>query len=529
MNPSSLDLPSKFTEFRTLRRGVTQFDIAVDIAGSNERFNLLNAPTGDGKTLAYMTAAILSAAGDSNFRTLILTGNNKRLQRQLMKDFGCLGLRLVEGMGNYTCNDDPPKRCNFGKCMMGYRCELRDSGCDYYDARNEAKDAQLVTSNLSYLASMARYSDPEGALGKFDLLIIDEAHILFDWLSDFCSVKIDKRTVKKLLDWKLSLTVNDPVDIWSQWAEVAHVRAQDKYLEVKATTSPNKAKTLRDITSLGQDLAILKSITATSPPWIITKERFGPRFTPVDPTEFLEQYVYIGIPNVLLVSAGLTEAHAERLGIDKYEFHRGGNGFDPSRRPVYYKPTYKVNYGMTHTHKVAWVNDIDGFIQPRLSWRGIIHSVSYARAREIKELSRHGRYMIIHKDSKDFGAAVDRYLSTAPPVILLSPTLTTGLDFDGDKCRWNAVAKVPFKNPRDPIVKARMKLFKDYLVSDAADKVLQMVGRSTRSERDWSESGVFDQAWGNYVRKHKSLPESFKLGHVWCDSFPQPLGEKYGD
>ena len=74
--PSELGLPEKFQTFRP-----GQEESALKIVGSDKRFTLLDAPTGSGKSLMYMTAAMLAGG-----RSLVLVGT-KGLQSQILDDF----------------------------------------------------------------------------------------------------------------------------------------------------------------------------------------------------------------------------------------------------------------------------------------------------------------------------------------------------------------------------------------------------------------------------------------------------------
>ena len=105
-----------------------------------------------------------------------------------MDDFARAGLVDVRGQGNYPCKeliaggrfwrsdvDQWKTNCDNGPCHSGYSCELRASGCHYFDAHKKALASRLVVTNYSYWMAVHKYRD---GLGPFDLLVLDEAHLI---------------------------------------------------------------------------------------------------------------------------------------------------------------------------------------------------------------------------------------------------------------------------------------------------------------------------------------------------------------
>ena len=135
-SPKDLGLP-----FDTFRPG--QLEMAQTLAAADERFSVLSAPTGSGKSLIYMTLAKLLGAQ----RTLILV-STKALQEQLRRDFE--NVAVMKGRGNYPCRALWPDgefhgmgpeggKCDIGPCTTDMYCSLQDDGCDYYDLQGIAR------------------------------------------------------------------------------------------------------------------------------------------------------------------------------------------------------------------------------------------------------------------------------------------------------------------------------------------------------------------------------------------------------
>src|SRR5262245_59624912 len=145
-DPPHMGLPEKFARWRA-----GQDSAVTRTLDSPKPKIVMNAPTGFGKTIYYMSAAVLGG-----HRTAFLTAS-KVLQSQLMGDFSSIGLVDIRGQQNYLCRElqpggsyygqgiKPGDRCDAGPCHCGAPCRLRRGGCDYFDALALAKSEKLVT------------------------------------------------------------------------------------------------------------------------------------------------------------------------------------------------------------------------------------------------------------------------------------------------------------------------------------------------------------------------------------------------
>jgi len=555
MNPSDLNLPAKFTSFRP-----GQLDSAMDLATSDARFRLLSAPTGTGKSLIYLTAAQLLSA-----RTLILVGT-KGLQEQLCSDFRVMGMADIRGQGNYPCSAvktggelshfalSGPQGCDTGPCRIGLHCSMKpkddpnyeyQDGCHYYDAQTAAGLSPIVVSNYAYWMAIGRFSDPH-AIGKFDLIILDEAHTAPDWLTGFCAVELRQREIKKLFGLGLP-PLDEGVAVWADWASHALGLCETLYTSLREDllrggNRQSLTKQLFRISRIGRDLRALslaRTWKRTDAPnkdarmpglqtdWIGEETKWGARFSPVWAHAYAEPYLFRGIENVILTSATLSKDVARYLGIpeDQYHYYDSHEGFPAKRRPLIYIPTTRVDFRMVEGQKRQWISRIDQIIDGRRDRKGIIHSRSYARAQEIKQRSRHGSIMMVHS-SRTRQETVDRFKRSKAPAILVSPSVEEGFDFPHDECRYQIIAKVPFVDGRSPVTKARSKADKRYLNYVAGLTIVQQVGRSTRAGDDWSETLIIDDHW-RWFKSKPNFPKWFT--RAWKTKRQVPPALEMGD
>src|SRR3972149_8710720 len=147
--PTAFGAPIKFSSWRPFQEEAVQ-----SVVNSKHRFIVQVQPTGSGKSLCYIMAAVLS-----NKRALILT-STRALQDQIMADFGaCFKIADVRGQSNYTCLHQEPLTCEEGLCHIGYECALKSSGCLYYDAVRRAARSQMVVTNYAFWLTSARIGD----------------------------------------------------------------------------------------------------------------------------------------------------------------------------------------------------------------------------------------------------------------------------------------------------------------------------------------------------------------------------------
>lgn len=215
------------------RKQQVQMALEVFEALESEDRLVIEAPTGTGKTLAYLVAAVLSRK-----RTAISTGT-KNLQEQLFykdipfvreKVFPGLKAALLKGRGNFVCHtrlrrflrqpslqffgaeqslnrirdwyrktcqegegdraeiknladDDPvwPEICSGTETCVGKKCPDREN-CFIHKMRVRAVEADLMIVNHHLLASdlAVRESGFGEVIPRYEALIVDEAHGLED-------------------------------------------------------------------------------------------------------------------------------------------------------------------------------------------------------------------------------------------------------------------------------------------------------------------------------------------------------------
>lgn len=515
-SPVELGAPAKFSKWRD-----GQDTVVLDIANSSKRFIAVDLATGGGKSLSAVMQALISDTS-----CVILT-STKGLQAQYQNDFESIGMLDVKGKSNYDCDYGiMPMRASDGPCNSGVQCSLKVGGCAYYDRVRLAQRRKLVNTNYAFWLAQNRYKDEDARLAP-DMLILDEAHDAVAHLLDTLSANFDQTSIKTLTGLYRAAPTTESVAEWTVWMQNAY---QAISLEIKNASAikPIPASSLKTIRKY-QDLAnrVKNLITDIASDWVIEKkEDHSIQFDPLWPARYAEKYLFAGVKRVILISATIRPKTLQLLGIAPAdsEFLEYSNSFKVANRPVYYTPSVKVWSKMTPIDEQWWMSMIDRIIEPRTDRKGIIHSVSFARAQYIVQHSRFRHLMIINA-SGNTANQVLAFKNSKTPKILVTPSVTTGWDFPGTEAEYTILAKLPYPDTRPKIVKERRRLDKEWEAYQILQTVVQSTGRIVRSETDRGESFLIDSQFGWFIGANKHLiPKWWMQAYRWqTEGLPQPL------
>lgn len=518
MRPSSLGLPDKYTTWRK-----DQLEAIYDACLSNKRFVTLNMPTGKGKSLVY--AGIAKMLGG---RACTLTAT-KGLQDQLNRDFGESGLEDIRGQQNYHCKlelDEGKKwvMVDQGIChIQPNSCDLKRGGCYFYDAYRASLKAEWVVTNYSFWFSVHAYGE---GLGNFDVLILDEAHEAPEQLAKFMSARISEE------DLALLGADPPPPTGWQWWAR-QHKDVVKVRLEALARRTAT-AKTLvlfqgiREMKALGQKLEFISNMSGDN--WIMEPGHNSWQWDPVNVSQYAMGYLFRGIKKVILTSATIRPKTAAMLGIPKGDllFKEYKSDFPPARRPVLWVPTVQLNY-RTEKHieiRKTYLDRIDQILARRPDRKGIIHTVSYARADFILKNSRYRDRLIGHhrRNTRDVVELFKTRTVNGPNNrVLVSPSLSTGWDFPYQECEFQIIVKVGYPDTRSKVMTARCKADKELAAYLTMVDLVQTVGRGMRAKDDQCETIVVDDTIDWFLRRNgRFAPDWFLESYSRSLALPAP-------
>lgn len=474
----------------------------------NRRYVILESPVGSGKSAIAMTVA--KYFGSSHILT-----PRKSLQDQYFGDFQHMAV-MMKGRSSYPCvwwdnseydeimnfinrGESPPvgitgTHCGEGKCANGNkaayeRCTQRQA-CPYAAAMYKAVSNRHVVHNVHSFIFQAYMND------KFDkrpLMIIDEAHRLRQLLPEFLSRTIFVRGVAR--DTQDIPSDSADLSTWCEW--MLKEEFMPKYRQ-------SDQQEYRDQVS---------SLMATNMGAFVVQRSYldsGCRFTfkPLHSEWAGENLLYSFGDRVLLMSGTIFSkaAFCREIGIreDEAEFIQVDSSFPLKMRPVLAKREYFAPTSHKTKDLDTILNRINLILTRMPDKKGLIHVPSYAMMDEIVEGMGFNSRLMSHTSS-NFQETLTEFFETPEPRVLISPTCTEGVDFKGDRARFQIIVRVPYPNAGDKWVEARMKENYGWFNMEALITFGQMLGRVNRSETDFGVSILLDDRFPEFLRKNAGL------------------------
>ncbi len=507
LEPSDLDLP--ISRFRPAQ--IEAIDYAVYFAARS--FVGLGLPTGTGKTWLAMALAKLLGA-----RKSVYICSTRGLQDQA-RNYGVRGLQDIRGRANYVCTGCrhsltgqliPNLTCDHGHKNECNLARMQSPDCDYYAHVSASKRAPLVSTNYAYWLH-ARGNNPRALEldgSPFELLLCDEAHSISGELTRYLEVTIPHYEYPRLksgLWWsrgESGLLIGEQGFEFMEFARKTCMLLRDR-LKMYERSDPEYAE-LHDKLTRYQTIAQCDPKT-----WVWEEENNSVTFTPVYPGRYAYR-LWSRVPRVVLLSATLRPYTMQLLGLNEsqYDFREWGGVFSDSLAPVYYWPTRALTRKSSVEDVNAVIDRMDVILEARRDRKAIIHSVSYERSKSILARSRFRSDILFNKNGTETARVIAEFRRRDAPVILLSPSVSTGYDFAGEQCELQIVVKVPFPNEASRVIKERCANGA-YRLYATAQEIVQMCGRARRSDIDRCETFILDSKFGYVMSQRQYVPQSF--------------------
>lgn len=509
---------------------------------AGKRFIVADLPTGIGKsaigiTIARWAVDNLKAKSDkSNDGAYFLT-TQKILQDQYMKDFAKFGMKNIKSASNYSCHFEPREDCAAAAKMSQLKGQTEwRKACDGIKCHYRQKKQEFTSSNLS-VTSFA-YFLRDSKLPRKKVLIIDEAHALESELMNYVEVSISQRFVENILNIKFP-KYKEVGKKFMDWVMKDYFNAlTSEYMEKHELV--NKIKDLPHNNSAIKDIlnkfSVLKnnydkmvrfrnSYEKNKENWVEFLEerhsKFGKskvlKFKPVNIAEFVKPYIYNRADYIIMMSATIlnTENFCKNSGL-KYEYEKGNicsiaknSPFPAKNRKILFLPTGRMSKANINDTLPKMRDQIKDLLEMHHEDKGIIHAHSYKVAQYLYDNLKDKR-LLIH-GSHDRDEVLQEHYDSKHPTVLISPSMTEGVDLKGDLSRFQIIAKIPFPYMGDRQVKRKMAIDKDWYGFETLKKLIQSTGRSIRSYDDYATTYILDESWRFfYNRNYNMFPIWFK-------------------
>ena len=238
------------------------------------------------------------------------------------------------------------------------------------------------------------------------------------------------------------------------------------------------------------------------------------KFRPVTVSSFAEEFLFRHAERVLMLSATILDAETflRALGIplEDAAFIRVPSSFPAANRPIYPLNVARLNRDTLEAELPKICHVIAKLIEHHGSDKGIIHAHSYRILRYLVQNLPDPSRLIYHFDSSSREDALNRHLETTAPSVLLTPSMTEGVDLADDQARWQIIIKVPYPFLGDPQVNARRAIDPTWYEWRTALRMVQAYGRAVRSDRDHATTYVLDALFPSWLSRMRGrLPVWF--------------------
>lgn len=526
---------------------------------------LLNAPTGSGKSvIAMLVSDFLAFKGNRGY----ILASDLSLHAQYIKDFSKLQLwnwGNIKGVDNYRCvvNDE---KFSVGECKnKGTSYEAAESlscfkQCGYLIARKKAIRAKVSLLTYPYALIQRNYvEDKQKGKGKSapfpqrDFVVCDEAHKLLDIVQNHFSPIVSYDIIKKIekliegLDGigqkipkikliRLKKIIDHIYDQEDHSNLLLLLKGITEILEVIVSSTGELRETaseefgddkipqewlvifnlvdwikdchckLEDYCEIIDKVGIEKLIKNPNDKSIV--------FNCIDEYYLLQKHFFskFGFKLLMTATMGNPKDFMKNHGISSAKYFKMESHFNWEKSPIIFYPGKKMSTRFL-SENIQWAIDrVTAVIRSHSEDAGIIHSGSYELTNKIwnklpKDVKKR---IILYKGSEEKGLALKK-MNKKPGMILMGPSILEGLDMIDDKSRFQIFLKVPYPHLGDKYVAAKLEYSQGWYNYVTSIAILQGVGRSVRTEKDWAVTYMLDGCFADLMKSSSNqFPPEFK-------------------
>lgn len=526
----------KYFPFCTPRQEqIDAINFALNAYAEGKTEVILELGVGIGKSAIALTVAKylnanLDIEEDEDYQvgSYFLT-SQKILQDQYTNDFSKEphNLKNLMSSTNYDCVGLPGNKCSeslrlynllkgqFPKAPQ----EKCKNECLYKSAKNEFIQGQLGVTNYAYFLAETVYS---GKLEPRELLVIDECHNLPSTLSKFIEIKVTENFCETL---GVKFIIDTNIENVYKWVCKKYEPALKKMIrkitkEIEDVGSGNKLLKLSErLELLDKHIRKIHKFQEKWNPknWVMNIEKGDKKyyeFKPIDVSLWADELILCKGRKRLFLSATLldSEYYMKSLNIpkDKTAYMFADTPFKLENRPIIYIPSGKMSYNYMDKTLPILCNFIEEILKMHENEKGIIHATNFKIVDYIKANIKNSR-LIIQDRGADRGILLQQHTESQKPTVIVSPSMTEGVDLKDDLSRFQIFCKLPFPPLADEMVKRKLEIEPKFYPYTTSQIIMQAVGRSIRNEKDYAVTYILDSCAEDFFNKNSCyFPKSFR-------------------
>lgn len=522
--------PEGYTPNEAQKIIISQMGDALDLG---KKYIIINAPTATGKSFISKMIANYSKDASEKFIEAIDCGavHNKKSEVPPYDPFGTAVLTVskalqdqyiqffsdgsvLKGKKNYQCEVNEELNCEQGECffhpIVKRGCK-RTLSCPYYVAMSSA-----VKNKCSFY-NYYMFDRVPNILKKKDFIICDEASEMEDTIVEQYTFHIRVADLK-LIHGNMPPTPNrgsknDRFYLWisdinhicrSVYKKLSSKIQKERKLRKKEAIQYNTAKKYKEDTD-----SLLEAWDKTE--YIIQHGKEGIIFQPFN-IDKLSYNIFKYANTVVLMSATIVDVvnFARTLGIKDYAYIEAPSSLDPEKAPIYIHQKFYLNKRNLDSSLPGICDEIDEILAKSPNDKGIIHTHSMKITEGVHKYSRSQERMLFREHGCSNEQLLEIHRTSSDPTILVSPSMTHGIDLKGDEGKLQIIIKAPYAPLGDMRISRKFNEDRTWYVNRMLSTLVQASGRCNRSQEDVSVTHILD---GNVVRvisEHiNTLPKYF--------------------
>lgn len=501
---------------------------------SGNKFCLLNLPTGSGKSfLVNMFMNWYKNFVNPKAEFDILT-NSKILQEQYIREN--LFIKNFKGKSNYYC-DRFSTDCEKG-LEICRALKKQCNKCPYEIAKKKWIESEVGLTNFHLFNTLALYIRTTLEKRESTVLIIDECQdfesVFADYISTSTSAKSLKRygfAAKPIEDYDEKIKKIKSIGQYVGFVEkqfIPDVEALMDYFELQILETKNSKYREECSTYLSYCLTqitkyknLILDYKENPENWVldITKNEKDRAYSgilleakPVWVSKHLMECVWNRYDHIILMSGTILDkdlfSYINGIDVKKTAYFEMDSPFHVSRRPIFYIKCGKMSYDLKEESFQNQIPFIKKILKRNENNKGIIHCGTYEFSKWLQEQLIDKR--LIFHDTENREEMLEKYINSETSSVLVSPSMVTGVDLKDDLSRFQIIMKIPYPYLGSNKIKQRQKTNTHWYAWKTCVDILQMYGRSNRSEEDWSENYILDSSFSDILKYNsKNLPHWF--------------------
>lgn len=504
-----------------------------------KKYFILQCPPGSGKSLLsqLLIKHYLSEVNSkAKFDLLTCT---KNLQNQYLDEFPYLN--NLWGKSNYTC-DKHENNCEYGKICNKNKAETCEV-CPHATAFKRWQDGKISLTNFHIHGLYSVFLPTLMAERKSSMLIIDEAHSFEQTINSFVSFSISKKQWNKFVTPDKSSLWDDKVFNLKNIEELVHW-IKTEYLfaintAINASSSKMKSlkgKELEKMISLINELTglistiekFVSSYELNTTEWIADKKTnkgvLSWDIQPLWTDNILKENIWKNYNHVVLMSGTVIDpvmfCELNGINIEEAAYIKLDMDFPKKNRPIYYMPIGKMSF---INKEACWENMKPAIIKLLKKYqgkKGIIHTGNYEIWEWLKrDFASEKRFIFASSDNRQ--ESIDAHISSKKDTILVSPSMTQGLDLKDDLSRFQIILKIPYPSLASKVNKTRFEKKPKWYPWATVLDLIQSYGRSIRTHEDWADTVILDACFSDLISHNSKLFPSYFLDVIKKIEFKQ--------